>query len=224
MRNSWKPGFHKLEQESKMRLLKTHSHTSERQDNEAGKVRKKKWKEYVALRGRNKSSTDHTDFTQVHLPMKTVTRQIPFRLNMCMSLISTTYPTWHARVQITRNVLILPGELVGVCRWKLLQIMKILQITHTWHLDHTDPTRRASAIMKINHIPHLAKKRVTHLHIKLLQIVQILQIIHTHPRKAIHELITVHICSTNMCRSCRSCRSHPVEVFRSSRITHLSAI
>ena len=41
MGNSWKPRFHELEHESKMRLLKTHSHTSERQGNEAGKVRKK---------------------------------------------------------------------------------------------------------------------------------------------------------------------------------------
>ena len=45
----------------------------------------------------------------------------------------------------------------------------------------------------------------------------------THPRNAIHQLITAHVCSTNMymCRSCRSCRPHPVEVFRSSRIAYI---
>ena len=36
--NSWKPRFHELEHESNMRLLNTHSHTFERQGNEAGKV------------------------------------------------------------------------------------------------------------------------------------------------------------------------------------------
>ena len=41
-----------------MRLLKTHSHTSERQGNEAGKVRQKiERKEGLAVRGRNSSST-----------------------------------------------------------------------------------------------------------------------------------------------------------------------
>ena len=42
MGNSWKPRFHDLVHESKMRLLKTHSHTSERRGNEAGEIRKKK--------------------------------------------------------------------------------------------------------------------------------------------------------------------------------------
>ena len=41
-----KPRFHELEHESKMmRFLKTHSHTSERQSYEAGKVRQNKKKE-----------------------------------------------------------------------------------------------------------------------------------------------------------------------------------
>ena len=44
MRNSWKPDstknrFHELEHESKMRLVKIHSHTSERRDYEANKER-----------------------------------------------------------------------------------------------------------------------------------------------------------------------------------------
>ena len=45
----------------------------------------------------------------------------------------------------------------------------------------------------------------------------------THPRKAIHHLITAHACSINMymCISCVSCKPHPVEVFRSSRITSI---
>ena len=38
--NSWKPPFHEREHESKIRLLKTPSHTSERQGSEAGKARK----------------------------------------------------------------------------------------------------------------------------------------------------------------------------------------
>ena len=47
---SCRPLFHKQEHEWKMRLLQTHSHTSERQGHEAGKVRKKKErKEDVAL-------------------------------------------------------------------------------------------------------------------------------------------------------------------------------
>ena len=57
MGDSWKPRFHELGHESKKRLLKTHSHTSERQGNEGGKVRKQKWKEDLALRDRKKSST-----------------------------------------------------------------------------------------------------------------------------------------------------------------------
>ena len=58
MGKSWK--FHELEHESKMRLPKTHSHTSERQGNEAGKVRKKRERKEdlgLALRGRNNSPT-----------------------------------------------------------------------------------------------------------------------------------------------------------------------
>ena len=54
---SWKPRFHELEHESKVRLLKTHSHTSERKGNKAGKVRRKvEKKENLALRNWNKSS------------------------------------------------------------------------------------------------------------------------------------------------------------------------
>ena len=41
MGNSWKPRFHELGHESKVRLLKTHSHISERQGNEASKERQK---------------------------------------------------------------------------------------------------------------------------------------------------------------------------------------
>ena len=49
--------FHELEHESKMRLLKTHFHTSERQGNEASNIRQKRErKEGLALRGRDKSS------------------------------------------------------------------------------------------------------------------------------------------------------------------------
>ena len=40
-----------------MRLLETHSHTSERQGNETGKIRKQECQKGVALRGRKKSST-----------------------------------------------------------------------------------------------------------------------------------------------------------------------
>ena len=40
--SSWKPRFHELEHESKMRLLKTHSHTSERRGYEADKERQVK--------------------------------------------------------------------------------------------------------------------------------------------------------------------------------------
>ena len=44
--------------ESNMRLLETHSNTSERRGNEAGKARQERErKEGLALRGRNKSST-----------------------------------------------------------------------------------------------------------------------------------------------------------------------
>ena len=57
MKKSWKPRFHELEHASKMRVLKTHSHTSERQGNEAGEVREMFLKGDVALRGRDKSST-----------------------------------------------------------------------------------------------------------------------------------------------------------------------
>ena len=39
MGNSWKPGFHELEYESKMRLFKTHSHTSERRGCQADNKR-----------------------------------------------------------------------------------------------------------------------------------------------------------------------------------------
>ena len=56
MENSWKPLFHELEHASKLRLLKTHFHTSDRQGNEAGKALKK-WKEDLALRSRKKSTT-----------------------------------------------------------------------------------------------------------------------------------------------------------------------
>ena len=35
MGNAWKPRFHELEHESNMRLLKTHSHSSERRGYEA---------------------------------------------------------------------------------------------------------------------------------------------------------------------------------------------
>ena len=51
MGNSWKPRFHELEHESMMRLLETHSHTSERQGNEAGKVRKKNERKAYSLEG-----------------------------------------------------------------------------------------------------------------------------------------------------------------------------
>ena len=57
---SWKPRFHELltEHESKMRLLKNHSHTSERQGNEASKVcQKRERKEGRDLSGWNKTST-----------------------------------------------------------------------------------------------------------------------------------------------------------------------
>ena len=49
--NSWKPRFHELEHESNMRLLKTRSHTSERQGNKAGKVRKTRMKGGPSLKG-----------------------------------------------------------------------------------------------------------------------------------------------------------------------------
>ena len=44
MGSSWKTRFHELliEHESKMRLLKTHAHTSEQRGSEAGKVRQKR--------------------------------------------------------------------------------------------------------------------------------------------------------------------------------------
>ena len=35
--NEWKPRFYEVERESKMRLLKAHSHTSEHQGHEADK-------------------------------------------------------------------------------------------------------------------------------------------------------------------------------------------
>ena len=42
MGSSWKPRFHELKHESKMRLFQTDSHTSRRQGYEDGKVRRKK--------------------------------------------------------------------------------------------------------------------------------------------------------------------------------------
>ena len=59
MGNSWKPRFHELEHESKIRLLKTHSHPSERQGYKAGNVRQKTNKERrgLAVRNRNKPPT-----------------------------------------------------------------------------------------------------------------------------------------------------------------------
>ena len=87
---------------------------------------------------------------------------------------------------------------------------------HTWHSDN--PTRHASAIVTTKQISPPNKMRCYI--IQILQIVQILQIMQSHPRKAVHQFITVHVCSISMCSSCRSCRLHPVEVFRSSRVTH----
>ena len=54
MENSWKPRSHELENESKIRLLETHSHTSERRGNEADKVRKKIKEGRPSLKGQEK--------------------------------------------------------------------------------------------------------------------------------------------------------------------------
>ena len=63
MENIWKPQCHELDYESKMLLLKTRSHTSERQGYEAGKVRQTKRNKCLglAVRDRNKSSTKPID-------------------------------------------------------------------------------------------------------------------------------------------------------------------
>ena len=59
MKNSWKPRFHEIEHESKMRLLKTHSHTSEWRGNEADRVRitTREMKEGLTVSDWKKSST-----------------------------------------------------------------------------------------------------------------------------------------------------------------------
>ena len=54
MENEWKPRFHEQEHESEMRLLKTHSHTSERQGTPS-----RKGTEGLAVRDRN--SVDNVD-------------------------------------------------------------------------------------------------------------------------------------------------------------------
>ena len=57
--NRCKPQFYEQEHESKMRLLKTHSHISERRGNEADKVReqKRERKEGLTVRDWKKSPT-----------------------------------------------------------------------------------------------------------------------------------------------------------------------
>ena len=58
--NSWKPRFHELEHVSKMRLLKTHSQTSERLGYEADKERQVRRERRGSIRNGEKTSMETT--------------------------------------------------------------------------------------------------------------------------------------------------------------------
>ena len=52
--------FHELDNESKMRLLETHSHTSERRDYEADKERQEQRERGLPVRGRKNVNENHS--------------------------------------------------------------------------------------------------------------------------------------------------------------------